>query len=60
VALKRGTTVLTIAHRLQTIIDFDKILVLSDGVVVECASPQELVANEDSVFSDMIRESKKH
>jgi ABC-type multidrug transport system fused ATPase/permease subunit len=60
VALKRGTTVLTIAHRLQTIIDFDKILVLSDGVVVECASPQELLANEDSVFSDMIRESKKH
>lgn len=48
-----GTTVLTIAHRLDTIIDYDRILVLSDGVVIEYAPPDILLRNPDSVFSDM-------
>lgn len=35
-------TLLVIAHRLSTIADFDRILVLSDGVVAEYGSPREL------------------
>jgi len=37
-----GSTLLVIAHRLSTIADFDRILVLSDGLVAEYGTPQEL------------------
>jgi ATP-binding cassette, subfamily C (CFTR/MRP), member 4 len=37
------TTVLTIAHRLQTIADYDKVLVMHAGRVVEVGHPFELL-----------------
>ncbi|CCC14139.1 unnamed protein product [Sordaria macrospora k-hell] len=43
-----GTTVLVIAHRLSTVADFDKGLVLDKGRVVEFGSPGELVRRGDS------------
>lgn len=46
-ASQRGTTVLAIAHRLQTIVDFDKILVLGQGKVLEYDTPQRLLAVAD-------------
>lgn len=52
-----GITVLAIAHRLQTIVDFDKILVLGDGKVLEYDSPSNLLADTSSVFSSMIKEA---
>ena len=55
----QGTTVLAIAHRLQTIIDFDKILVLGNGEVLEFDSPEVLLGNPDSSFSSMVKESKQ-
>ena len=42
-------TVLTIAHRVNTIIDYDKVLVLDDGCVVEFGKPEALLA-KDNVF----------
>jgi ABC-type multidrug transport system fused ATPase/permease subunit len=39
-----GATILMIAHRLQTVMDFDRILVLGDGVVLEYGSPRELLS----------------
>jgi len=48
-----GVTMLTIAHRLDTIIDYDMVCVLSKGEVLEYAPPKELVALEGSVFGDM-------
>jgi ABC-type multidrug transport system fused ATPase/permease subunit len=50
-----GCTVLTIAHRINTIMDSDKILVLKDGMAAEFATPQELLADETSIFSEIVR-----
>lgn len=46
-------TVITIAHRLQTIVDYDKVLVLDKGEVIEYAHPWELLSNEESMFYGM-------
>ena len=48
-------TVLTIAHRLNTIIDYDKVLVLDGGRVVEFDKPETLLANENGFFTRLVR-----
>jgi ABC-type multidrug transport system fused ATPase/permease subunit len=40
----RNNTVLTIAHRITTIMDYDTILVLDAGRIVETGDPQELLS----------------
>ena len=50
-------TMLIIAHRLETIMDVDYILVLDDGQCVEFASPKELLENEASFFSRLVKAS---
>ena len=37
-----GATMLVVAHRLATVVDFDKVLVLDNGEAVEYGSPREL------------------
>lgn len=49
-------TILTIAHRLNTIIDSDRILVLDDGQVAEFDSPARLLRDPKSAFSSLIGE----
>ena len=49
----KESTILTIAHRLQTIIDYDKVLVLDKGEVIEYAAPWELVSREGGIFRGM-------
>ena len=52
-------TVLTIAHRLDTILDNDRVMVLSKGKVVEFDSPQTLLERKDSFFSELVKEFRK-
>lgn len=49
------STIITIAHRLQTIIDYDKVVVLDKGRVVEFGHPWELIKKqgEGAVFRGM-------
>ncbi|KAL4784201.1 hypothetical protein BJX76DRAFT_232079 [Aspergillus varians] len=53
----RDNTIITIAHRLQTIIDYDKVLVLDHGRVVEFDHPWTLVNKEDGIFRGMCNNS---
>ncbi|XP_006821887.2 uncharacterized protein LOC102809500 [Saccoglossus kowalevskii] len=51
-------TVLTIAHRVSTILNSDSILVLSDGKVAEYDTPQNLLRKESSMFSSLVKGSE--
>jgi len=49
-------TILTIAHRIQTVIDNDAILVMEAGTVAEYGKPSELLADRNSTFSSIVAE----
>ncbi|XP_047331263.1 ABC transporter C family member 12-like [Impatiens glandulifera] len=51
----KSCTMLIIAHRLNTIIDSDWILVLESGKVLEYDTPKNLLSNEGSGFSKMVQ-----
>jgi len=53
-----SATILTIAHRLNTIMDSDRVLVLDDGRVAEFDSPAALI-NQGGIFASMVEKSKK-
>ncbi|KIX09516.1 uncharacterized protein Z518_00596 [Rhinocladiella mackenziei CBS 650.93] len=53
----KNNTILTIAHRLQTIIDYDRVLVLDKGEVVEYAEPWELIQKKGGHFRSMCETS---
>uniref|UniRef100_H2YL82 Uncharacterized protein n=1 Tax=Ciona savignyi TaxID=51511 RepID=H2YL82_CIOSA len=53
----RHCTVLTIAHRLHTIIDSDRVMVLDQGRVAEFDQPHILLDQENGLFSDMVAAS---
>ncbi|KAJ1819758.1 Multidrug resistance-associated protein 1 [Coemansia sp. RSA 2598] len=53
-----GCTVLTIAHRLETIMDSDRILVIDQGNAVEFDAPERLLADKDSYFTGLVESMK--
>ena len=52
--LLAGKTVLVIAHRMRTVANADKVVVLKEGRVVEEGSPAELMAHEGGLYRRMV------
>ena len=50
-------TVLTIAHRLNTIMDSDRILVMDAGEIAEFDEPHLLMQREDSIFLSIVNQT---
>ncbi|KAM9804854.1 LOW QUALITY PROTEIN: ATP-binding cassette sub-family C member 4-like [Neosynchiropus ocellatus] len=50
-------TVLTIAHRLNTVMDCDRILVLDAGSIEEYDEPYALLQNQDGLFHQMVQQT---
>nr|ABK23701.1 unknown [Picea sitchensis] len=49
-------TVITIAHRVPTVIDSDMVLTLSDGKLAEYDNPAKLMENKSSLFAKLVAE----
>lgn len=45
-----GRTIIAIAHKLHTVLDFDRVMLLEKGRIIETGNPQELLATETSAF----------
>ena len=54
-----GTTLITIAHRLNTIMDYDVVLVMDQGRCAEFGSPAELLENEGGIFTSLVDSTGK-
>jgi ABC-type multidrug transport system fused ATPase/permease subunit len=55
----RDTTVITIAHRLNTIADYDSIIVMQKGRIIEYGAPYELIQKEGT-FYEMVNHTGKN
>ena len=49
----KNCTVIMIAHRLDSLVDFDVVAVMDKGTVIEIGKPRELLASKDSAFARM-------
>lgn len=52
----QNRTIITIAHRINTILDSDRIVVLDRGTVAEFDTPAELVRRK-GLFYELVREA---
>ncbi|KAI9086573.1 hypothetical protein K1719_031434 [Acacia pycnantha] len=53
-------TVVTVAHRIPTVMDCTKVLSISDGKLVEYDEPMTLMKREDSLFGQLVKEYWSH
>ncbi|KNA25299.1 hypothetical protein SOVF_007830 [Spinacia oleracea] len=53
-------TVITVAHRIPTVMDCTKVLAISDGNLVEYDDPVKLMKKEDSLFGQLVKEYWSH
>ncbi|KAJ3026911.1 UNVERIFIED_CONTAM: hypothetical protein HDU68_004835 [Siphonaria sp. JEL0065] len=53
----KNATILTIAHRLNTVMESDRILVLENGRVVEFDTPRKLLEKKGGIFASMVNET---
>ncbi|XP_062074490.1 ABC transporter C family member 10-like [Humulus lupulus] len=49
-------TVITVAHRIPTVMDCTKVLAISDGMLVEFDEPTKLINKEGSLFGQLVKE----
>ena len=52
-------TLISVAHRLHTIMESDKVLILDGGKLVEEDSPRNLIAKSDGIFAGMWSQYQK-
>lgn len=53
------STIIAIAHRLRTIVDYDRVIVMGGGEILEMGSPAELI-NRQGVFCDMLHKTGEY
>ena len=53
-----GSTIITIAHRLHTILDYDRVMVLDQGRLIEFESPKILLQNPESHFYSLAKDAR--
>lgn len=53
---QKKSGLITVAHRLKTVMDYDKVVVMGFGQVIEAGSPAELLARQGQ-FYDMVQNS---
>lgn len=53
-------TVITVAHRIPTVMDSTMVLAISDGKLVEYDEPMKLMRREDSLFAQLVKEYWSH
>ncbi|KAI8540447.1 hypothetical protein RHMOL_Rhmol09G0264600 [Rhododendron molle] len=53
-------TVITVAHRIPTVMDCTMVLAISDGKLVEYDEPMNLMRREDSLFGQLVKEYWSH
>ncbi|KAH6759642.1 multidrug resistance-associated protein 14 [Perilla frutescens var. frutescens] len=53
-------TVITVAHRIPTVMDSTMVLAISDGKLVEYDEPMKLMKREDSLFAQLVKEYWSH
>ena len=53
----KETTVITIPHRIKTILNYDKVFVFEKGEIIEKGKPSELINNKKGIFYDLFTKS---
>ena len=53
-----GCTLITIAHKIKTVMGHDRIIVLEDGELVESGKPEELIAKKKGLFYELYKQSQ--
>jgi ABC-type multidrug transport system fused ATPase/permease subunit len=56
----KHAAILCVAHRLRSIADYDRILVLDEGKVIEFDTPHRLITQDGSAFQNMCIRSGEH
>ncbi|KAF2873543.1 P-loop containing nucleoside triphosphate hydrolase protein [Massariosphaeria phaeospora] len=53
-------TIIAVAHKLETVLDFDKVAVMSHGQLVEYGEPYKLLEREGSWFKSLYEDTSRH